>query len=235
MSGICGLFSLDKAPVAEDDIQAMSAMLGRRGPDRTGVYCDGSIALAHMLLATTPESGFEQQPLEHRESGCVVSADVRLDNRTELLGKLGLHARQSTIGDAELLLLAYLEWGEQCLAHVLGDFAFAVWDPRQKSLFCARDHFGMRPLYYHEQPGKHFFFASEPRAILVLPQVPYRLNRGRIADFLVPSLQWIDYTSTFFDGDISLATGTQDRRYTRAICIDGILASCAGAGDSCTL
>ena len=74
-------------------------------------------------------------------------------------------------------------------------------------LFCARDHFGMRPLYYHHQQGRHFLFASDARAILVLPQVPYRINEGRVADFLVPELEWIDYTSTFFEGVYRLPPG----------------------------
>ena len=102
-------------------------------------------------------------------------------------------------GDAGLALAAYLEWGEGCVEHFLGDFAFAVWDPRHRRLFCARDHMGMRQLIYHHSPGRFFAFATEPRAILVLPQVPYRINEARIADYLVEELEGIDKTSTFFE------------------------------------
>jgi asparagine synthase (glutamine-hydrolysing) len=207
MSGICGLFNLDDAPVAEADLCAMTAMLEQRGPEGTGQWRDGPVCLGHTLLATTPELLFERQPFEHAETGCVITADVRLDNRGELLGALGLFERRESVGDAELILVAYLSWKEKCVDRLLGDFAFAIWDPRRQMLFCARDHFGMRPFYYHHQPGRRFLFASDARAILVLPQVPYRINAGRVADFLVPELEWIDYTSTFFEAVYRLPPG----------------------------
>lgn len=207
MSGICGLFNLDDEPVAEAELRAMTAMLERRGPERTGRWRDGPAGLGHTLLATTPELLYEQQPFMHRETGCVVTADVRLDNRDELLESLGMAARGEMTGDAELILCAYLAWGERCLDRLLGDFAFALWDPRERRLFCARDHFGMRPFYYHYVAGHRFVFASDARAILVLPQVPYQISEGRIADFLVPQLEWIDYTSTFFEGVYRLPPG----------------------------
>jgi asparagine synthase (glutamine-hydrolysing) len=196
--------------------------LERRGPDRTGLWSDGPIGFGHALLATTPELTAERQPVRHEATRCVITADVRLDNRDTLLATLGLSSQSAVIGDASLILEAYVAWGEACVDRILGDFAFVVWDPRRRALFCARDPFGMRPFYYHHAPGRRFVFASEPRAILVLPQVPYQLNEGRIADFLVPELEWIDYTSTFFDHVVRLppahaltvtAEGTTRRRY----------------------
>ena len=207
MSGICGLFNLDDAPVAKNELRAMTSMLEKRGPEGTNTWLGGPIGLGNTLLATTPELLFERQPFEHDETGCVISADVRLDNRDELLDSFGLNERHASIGDAELILRAYLNWGEKCVDRLLGDLAFAIWDPRHQSLFCARDHFGMRPLYYHHLRGKHFLFASDARAILVLPQVPYQINEGRVADFLVPELEWYDYKSTFFEGVYRLPPG----------------------------
>ena len=207
MSGICGLFNIDDAPVTDSDLRAMTAMLERRGPEKTGTWLDGPAGLGHTLLATTPELLFEPQPFVHKETGCVITADVRLDYRGELIGALDLHRSGESIGDAELILMAYLEWGEECVDRLLGDFAFAIWDPRHQMFFCARDHFGMRPLYYHHVPRRHFMFASDARAVLVLPQVPYRINEGRVADFLVPQLEWIDYTSTFFENVFRLPPG----------------------------
>ncbi|TVQ95021.1 MAG: asparagine synthetase B [Chromatiaceae bacterium] len=199
MSGIFGLFNQDGAPMSDGELGNMAALLERRGPDRTGRWRDGAIGLGHTLLTTTPEAVFEHLPLKHAETGCVVTADVRLDNRAELLAALDIEARAPSIGDAEIILTAYLAWGEGCVERLLGDFAFAIWDPRRRTLFCARDHFGMRPLYYHHTPGRFLAFASEPKAILVLPQTPYRINEGRIADFLVTQLEGIDKTSTFFE------------------------------------
>ena len=199
MSGICGLFNPDDSPVAEADLVAMVSMCEHRGPDASGRWQQDFIGLGHSMLATTPESLLESQPFRHTESGCVITADVRLDYRDELIDALGLSHREF-IGDAELILEAYLKWGEDCPVHLFGDFAFAIWDPRNRTLFCARDRFGLRPFYYHHVQGERFIFASETRSILVLPQVPYTLNEGRIADFIVQQLEWIDYTSTFFEG-----------------------------------
>ncbi len=199
MSGIFGLFNQHAGPVQTEELADMASLLERRGPDRTGTWHDGAVGLGHALLATTPESLFEQLPLRHATSGCVITADVRLDNRPALLADLGIAKRSADIGDAEIILWAYLTWGEACVQRFLGDFAFGIWDPRTNKLFCARDHFGMRPFYYHHMPGRFLAFASEPRAILVLPQTPYRINEGRIADFLVSQLEGIDKTSTFFE------------------------------------
>jgi asparagine synthase (glutamine-hydrolysing) len=207
MSGICGLFNLDDAQVADADLRAMTAMLNRRGPEGTGRWRDRQVGLGHTLLATTPELLFEKQPFTHEETGCTITADVRLDNRSELATALSLRRPLESTGDAELILMAYLEWGADCVERLLGDFAFSIWDPRHQALFCARDHFGMRPLYYHHLQGRHFVFASDARAILVLPQVPYRINEGRVADFLVPALEWYDYTSTFFEDVFRLPPG----------------------------
>ena len=140
MSGICGQFNLDSAPAAEADLQAMTAMLKQRGPDRADIWNHEHCGFGHTLLATTPELQYERQPFVHTETGCVITADVRLDNREELLAALGLSERRDTTGDAELILRAYLEWSDGCVDRLLGDFAFAIWDPRHRMLFCARDH-----------------------------------------------------------------------------------------------
>jgi asparagine synthase (glutamine-hydrolysing) len=199
MSGIFGIFNQDGASATEHELRDMASLLTRRGPDGTGLCNADCTGLGHTLLATTPELLFERQPLRHPETGCVITADVRLDNRDELLSALGLTDRAAITGDAGLILAAYLAWGETCPARFLGDFAFAIWDPIRRTLFCARDQFGMRPFYYHHTPGRFLVFASEPKAILVLPQTPYRINEGRIADFLVSQLEGIDKTSTFFE------------------------------------
>ncbi|MCB0129884.1 MAG: hypothetical protein KDD78_03515 [Caldilineaceae bacterium] len=199
MSGIGGLFNQDGAPVQQADVAAMVEMLRRRGPDGADIWRRDVIALGQSRLFTTPEAARESMPLTVPGSGCVIVADARLDNRAEVATALALSEQLADLGDGELILHAYLVWGADCVDHLLGDFAFAVWDSHRQTLFCARDHFGVRPFYYHHTPGRFFAFASEPRAILVLPQTPYRINPGRIADFLVSQLEGIDKTSTFFD------------------------------------
>jgi asparagine synthase (glutamine-hydrolysing) len=147
MSGICGLFNLHTNSVTNAELRAMTTMLEKHGPEQNGIFLDAAVGLGHTLLATTPELVFERQPFTHAETGCLVTADVRLDNRGELLDALELASRRDSLGDAELMLHAYLHWGEACLDRLLGDFAFAIFDPRDQKLFCARDHFGMRPFY----------------------------------------------------------------------------------------
>ncbi len=136
--------------------------------------------------------------------GRAVFADARLDYRDELESQLGLEAGQS---DEELLLAAWRRWDKSCVDHLYGDFVFAIWDEESRSLFCARDHFGMRPFYYHHAPGEFVVIASDAREIFAVPEVPYSINKGRIADFIVPELEWNGYKSTFFESVYRLPPG----------------------------
>lgn len=198
MSGICGIVRFDGGAPSPAEIPAMCQVLERRGPDGTGSWAGDSAALGHTLLATTPEALVERLPLTHAESGCTITADARLDNRDELLAALGLTGETRVIGDGELILHSYLRWGEDCPKHLLGDFAFAIWDERTRRLFCARDHMGMRQLLYYHDAGRLFVFASEAQAVLAHPDVPQCINEERIADFL-DDVEGIDLPSTFFE------------------------------------
>ena len=139
-------------------------------------------------------------------SGSTIWADARLYYHDELRRALG-DSVDASADDAELILAAYAKWGEACVDHLHGDFAFAILDATNHTLFCARDHFGMRPFYYHHAPGKQLVFASDARNVFAVPEVPYAINEGRIADFIVPELEWIDYTSTFYEGVYRLPPG----------------------------
>ncbi len=199
MSGIAGILALDGNPVVATHIEAMTLRLERRGPDGTRVVVDRVAALGHTLLATTPEALVEQLPLTDASSGCTITADARIDNREELLTSFGLANETRTIGDGELILRAYLAWGDECPTHLLGDFAFAIWDPRSRHLLCARDHIGMRQLIYHHDAGRRFIVATEVGAILDVPDLDAPLNYERIVDF-VGNMEGADLTSTFFRG-----------------------------------
>ena len=201
MSGICGLLRLDGGP--PEGLAAMAALLERRGPEGTHLWQDGPVALGHTLLATTPEALHEVLPFTDPATGCTITADARLDNRAELLDALGLAAAGRVVGDGEVLLRAWLAWGAGCLDRLLGDYAFAVWDPRTRQLFAARDPMGMRQLLYAHLPGRLFAFATEARAVLAAPGVPRRIDEGRIADFL-DDHESSDFTSTFFQGVLRL-------------------------------
>jgi asparagine synthase (glutamine-hydrolysing) len=114
-----------------------------------------------------------------------ITGDVRLDNRVELAQRLGRPGLPGgTLSDGELIIAAYERWGEDCATHLLGDFAFALWDGRQRTLFCARDVFGVKPFYYH-QSSDLFAFASDVDGVLSVPGVPTRLNQLRLSDYLL--------------------------------------------------
>jgi asparagine synthase (glutamine-hydrolysing) len=203
MSGITGLWHLDGRPARSEDLQRMLLSMSHRGPDGGGAWCRGPAALGHLLLRTTPASIGERLPLVRRGGDLVLTSDARIDNPVELTESLGWRLRPDrATPDSELILGAYEKWGVRCTEHLVGDFAFAVWDRVRGHLFCARDHFGVKPLYYHHRPGRLFAFASEIKGLLGLREVPRQLNETRVAEYL----QWSfdDQEITFFDGVLRL-------------------------------
>jgi asparagine synthase (glutamine-hydrolysing) len=199
MSGVAGVWQIDGSPLAPDTLPGMSRPMSHRGPDGSGSWQDEGVGLAHLKLATTPESVDEQLPLS--VGPLCVTADARIDNREELIPDLA-PGRGGAPSDAELILLAYQRWGDRCVDKLLGDFAFAVWDGRRRALFCARDPFGVKPFYYHHRPGALFAFASEIKGILALQGVPRRVDEVKVADFLAQLYE--DLEITFFQGILRL-------------------------------
>lgn len=195
MSAIVGFLGLDGRPCAESDLQRMVDAVAHRGPDGQQTWREDRVGLGHCMLHTTPESLTERLPL-HRGS-LAITADARLDNREELLRALRPDLRQvDGISDSELILAAYRRWGPNCPQRLLGDFAFVIWDAEKHEIFCARDHFGVRPFYYFHESGKRFVFGSEIKAIFALRDVPRRLNEAKMADYLFASFE--DKQRTFY-------------------------------------
>jgi asparagine synthase (glutamine-hydrolysing) len=185
LSGIVGIFHRDGAPIERALLQSLVDSLAYRGPDARETWFGTSIGLGHTLLRTTRESFAERQPAVF-EDRYWITADARLDGRTELLAALGLSG--SGIGrlapDSELILRAYAKWGSACVEHLCGDFCFAIWDARNKQLFCARDQFGIKPFYY-ASVGSVVIFSNTLDCIRRHPDVSARLNDLAIADFLL--------------------------------------------------
>lgn len=197
MSGICGIVFGKGRMASAGDIAPVLAALTTRGPEGSRITTSGAAALGHALLATTPEALSEPQPYVHHQTGCILTGDLRLDNRVDLIASLGLDRAAPPVGDAQLVVSAYLKWGAECLPRLIGDFALALWDPRHQRLLCARDHAAMRPLVYHHVPGRQFAFASAPEALLRHPAISSPINEARIADF-AERRESYDFTSTFF-------------------------------------
>ena len=195
MSAIAGILYTDDHQVERADLERMVATMAHRGVDGCGYWQTGEVGFGHRMFRTTPESLFETLPFVDEVAQLAITADARLDNRAELSAALGCTA--DGVSDSQLILLAYARWSEQCVDHLLGDFAFVVWDARRRQLFCARDHFGIRPFYYHYGPHA-FHFASEVKALRCLDAVPSILNETRIAEYLV--MLFDDVAATFYQG-----------------------------------
>lgn len=197
MSGIAGFVNFDDAPADAGLASAMADSLAFRGPDASKVWTDGMVALVQTLLRSTLESEFERQPASF-DGRVWITADARIDGRADLIGKMGVPEAALAGPDSDLILLAYGKWGEQCVEHLLGDFAFAIWDGPKRKVFCARDHFGVKPFYYAE-PGKSFVFSNTLNSVRLHPEVGDELNELAIADFLLFDYNQDLATTTFRD------------------------------------
>ena len=200
MSAITGIFYRDGRKVDPDLIKKMNNRLSHRGPDGSDVWCEGSIALGHQMLWTTPESLHEKLPFEDDDSGLVITADARIDNRNELSKELCIEDKEE-VSDSYFILKAYEKWGENCPEHLLGDFAFSIWDKNNEKLFCARDHMGVKPFYYYLDEDI-FVFGTEIKALLCVPGVPCELNKRKVAFFLMRDR--LNREFTFFENIKSL-------------------------------
>ena len=180
-------------------LQSLVNFLAYRGPDSHNSWMEGSIGLGHAMLRTTRESLGEQQPA-NLDGRFWIVADARLDSREELTGELkrsGLVV-SANAPDSELILHAYAAWGSPCVEHLRGDFSFAVWDARNKQLFCARDHFGIKPFYY-SQKGDLFLFSNTLNCVRLHPEIATELNDAAIGDFLLFGMNYNNATTSFRD------------------------------------
>ena len=197
MSGIVGLVRPDGGPADEALVRALTRFLAFRGPDGRNVWHGGSVALGHAMLRTAEGVPPETQPVGF-DGKLWITADARLDARGELIDALGQRGRNPARNapDCELILHAYAAWGEECLDRLRGDFAFGIWDAERKSLFCARDHFGIKPFYFTEQKD-FFLFSNTLDCVRMHPDVPDELNEMAVADFLLFGLNCDPAATTF--------------------------------------
>jgi asparagine synthase (glutamine-hydrolysing) len=196
MSGFVGLVRFDGAPVDAALLHGLTAAVGDGG-QAYGTGVESAVGFGHALRAGTSDTPQEPQPLTLDGRAWIV-ADARLDGRADLIARLRAHERRGVDGasDAALILHAYHVWHDSCVEHLRGDFAFAIWDHSARRLFAARDHFGVKPLYY-SQCDDGIVLATTLRALRMHPQVSDRLDDSAIADFLLFGLNQ-DPSSTVF-------------------------------------
>ena len=215
MSGIVAIVNLDGSPVDRALLERMTRFMTYRGPDAQGVWCEGNVGFGHTMLRTTFEAATERQPLSF-DSQVWLVADARVDGRHELIEKLMAKGRDAkNANDAELILHAYYVWGEDCVEHLLGDFAFAIWDGPRRKLFCARDRFAIKPFYY-ARLGETLIISNTLNCVRQHPLVSSDLNEQAIGDFLLSGGNK-DWTTTTF-ADIKRLPAAQV-----LVCSDGVL------------
>lgn len=219
MCGIAGVIGVEGKPVGHlaSSLQVMNDLLRHRGPDGEGVWTHprGHVGLAHRRLSII-DLGTGQQPMTDRQGNWLVF-NGEIYNYVELREELGKELFATT-SDTEVILQAYRRWGDDCVNHLRGMFAFALWDEQHQRLLCARDRFGIKP-FYHTRVGDLFFFASEVKALL-----PFVRDIGTDLDALKDYLvfQFCLHGKTLFKHVSELAPGhlltvedgrTQVRRY----------------------
>ena len=194
-----GIFDRGGAPIDRGLLQALAQFLSFRGPDARETWSSGSVGFGHTMLRTTRESIHERQP-GSLDGQLWITADARIDFRAELQERLETAGRklERPATDSGFILQAYAVWGEDCVHYLRGDFSFAIWDARRKTLFCARDHFGIKPFYYAELDDL-FLFSNTLDCLRLHPQVSEELNDAAVGDFLLFGLNCDVGTTIFRD------------------------------------
>jgi asparagine synthase (glutamine-hydrolysing) len=189
MCGIAGIIGDVSPDICSASLKRMVTAQIHRGPDDEGVYTltttSGSVGLGHRRLAILDLSANGHQPMVNPDTGDVIVYNGEIYNFNELRRELesrGIRFRSSS--DTEVILRAYEVWGKDCLERFRGMFAFGLWDKLGERLLLARDHLGIKPLYYSSVPAGPFVFASEVKALTASNLLPLEIDRRALAGYL---------------------------------------------------
>ncbi len=205
MCGICGVMTFDRQrPVDPSALEAMNQQIVHRGPDDAGFYASGNVGLAMRRLSIIDlKTG--QQPVSNEDGTVWLVFNGEIYNHQEL--RPGLEARghrYRSRSDTETIVHLYEEYGRDCVQHLRGMFAFALWDTRKRRFFAARDRLGIKPFYYRHTSGE-FLFGSEIKALLAYPGVRAELDRAVLPEYL--AFGYLAGSKTFFAGIRKLPPG----------------------------
>jgi asparagine synthase (glutamine-hydrolysing) len=195
MCGICGVFTLNGTAVDGALVRQMSATLAHRGPDGSGTFVSGAIGLAHRRLSIIDlEGGAQPLGSDDGKLQLVFNGEIYnfIELREELINK-GHTFR--THSDTEVIIHGYEEWGSDAVQRFNGMFAFALWDDNKQQLLLARDHLGVKPLYY-TTVGQRFLFASEIKALLADKQCPREVSLRGLGQLF--TLRYVPSPATLF-------------------------------------
>jgi asparagine synthase (glutamine-hydrolysing) len=205
MCGICGTYSYGRDNPADAAVlQSMLQVITHRGPDDQGVYLNGPVGLGMRRLSIIDLAG-GKQPIANEDGSVVVVFNGEIYNYRELAAQLRQRGHVlTTASDTEVIVHLYEDFGDSCVDHLRGMFAFAIWDERRQRLLLARDRLGIKPLYYAEAGGQ-IVFGSEIKAILPHPHVDAALDLEALGNFL--SLKYVPAPQTMFAGIAALPPG----------------------------
>ncbi len=205
MCGICGIFYSDQRQgVNRDTLAAMNARIAHRGPDDDGFLVEGNVGLAMRRLSIIDvKTG--HQPLSNEDGSIWIVFNGEIYNHQDLRKDLESRGhRYKSKSDTETIVHLYEEYGCDCVEHLRGMFAFAIWDRMKRSLFLARDRLGIKPLYYRYD-GSTLLFGSEIKTILAHPGVKPEFNQGTLAEYL--ALGYISGDDSMYAGIRKLLPG----------------------------
>src|ERR1700733_5616188 len=184
MCGIVGILEFgENGHVDSSVLRRMCNVIAHRGPDDDGFFTEGQIGLGMRRLSIV-DLATGHQPIGNENDSVQIVFNGEIYNHRLLREQLITHGhRFRTQSDTEAIVHLYEEYGRDCVQHLRGMFAFAIWDAKRKSLFIARDRLGIKPLYYHLTP-RSFIFGSEIKVLLAYPGTPPEFNRDSLPEFL---------------------------------------------------
>ena len=183
MCGIAGVFSFDGEQVSPHTLRDMTNVIAHRGPDGEGLWAEGNIGFGHRRLAIIDLTPAGHQPMVSANQRYVLTYNGEIYNFRELRTELEiLGHRFKSQTDSEVILCAWVQWGQSCVERFNGMFAFAIWDKTAQELYLVRDRYGIKPLYYACWQGT-FLFASEQKAILAHPKAERDLDCEALLEY----------------------------------------------------
>jgi asparagine synthase (glutamine-hydrolysing) len=209
MSAIFGVLRFDGAEVSTRELERMANVLAHRGPDGRRFVAEGPVGLGHCLLRVNQEDLFEAQPIRDAQADLILVADCRIDNREQLAAECQIDGEVlRDMPDSALILHAYQRWGEAAPEHLIGDFAYAVWDGRARKLVLARDHMGQRYVFYHHAQG-FLAFSTEIKGLWAVEGTPRQMREAVIGRRLLPpGVPLVAAGGTLFAGIQGVRGGT---------------------------
>ena len=183
MCGIAGFLNTDGSPADERLVCRMTDIIAHRGPDGSGHYISGEVALGHRRLSII-DLATGGQPMSNENDSVWVTYNGEIFNHADIRPELEAAGhRYKSHCDTETIIHAYEQWGDQSVTRYRGMFAYAIWDQNKRQLFCVRDRLGIKPFYYYWD-GRLFAFASEIKALLQHPAISTQFNDALLPEYL---------------------------------------------------